>query len=245
MAGKVQNAILRKLVSQWTQVQAQLARLNNSASALPQDGYAIFHPADSSAVDSVSFDLSPVVLNLPERASDSELELFVVLKGRITFDRSDFCDDRPLRTRNFGTEIGYFRVDGNRLDHILGAHYDYSEDELGHPAFHAQLRSYASEFRPHIVAQLGIQFEAGEDKISGILKTARLPTAQMDLFSTILQLFADHLLYAGSSVDERRAFNRLLDKNRFCQGAAHRIPRLGSEQACECYRALHWYPVLE
>jgi hypothetical protein len=64
----------------------------------------------------------------------------------------------------------------------------------------------------------------------------------MDVFSFFIQLCADHLVYANSGGDEKAAFNSLLEKNEFWQGAAFQLPRLQSSEAYTCYRSRHWYP---
>jgi hypothetical protein len=62
------------------------------------------------------------------------------------------------------------------------------------------MRSF-STFSTHVHEQYGI--EGGvSDCLAGVLKTVRLPTAQMDMFSLFLQLCADHLLYSGSGKEE-------------------------------------------
>jgi hypothetical protein len=82
------------------------------------------------------------------------------------------------------------------------------------------------------------------DKVQGVLQTVRVPTAQMDILSLIVQICADRLLHSGSSDEETSAFHDLLKKNKFCQGAAFQVTRLGTEEARTCYRARHWYPWL-
>lgn len=127
-------------------------------------------------------------------------DLFIVAEGRLSLSRQLFAEHGLMQTRDFSTRVGYFRRVPGLLEHVFGAHYDFSRDELGHPAFHGQMRSF-STFSTHVHEQYGI--EGGvSDYLAGVLKTVRLPTAQMDMFSLFLQLCADHLLYSGSGNEE-------------------------------------------
>ena len=42
--------------------------------------------------------------------------------------------------------MGYFRLKGDRLEHVYGVHYDMDERRDGHPVFHAQLGRAREEF---------------------------------------------------------------------------------------------------
>jgi len=234
------QTILQKLVNQWDEVKATLEKMRGSSIVEPADGYALFAPTGKKFDNAVEFELSPVVFNLPERADDIRVELYIVVRGRliVEFDESK----KFLITRGFQTEAAYFRSTKTGLDHVYGAHYDFAVDELGHPSFHAQMKSF-SDFSEYISKYFG-DFNEVEDRVAGILKTVRLPTAQMDFFSFFLQIFADHLLHKESGPEEKLAFNILLENNSFLRGAAHQIARLTSEAASVCYRASHWYPII-
>jgi hypothetical protein len=232
--------ILRQLVAQWDEVKAALQKMNSSAAVRPDNGWSVFEEVTSPSEELVSFNLRPVVFNLPERANHSSTDLFVAVEGRLTFRRDEFCRKSHLVTHDFFTRAGYFRQTQEGVQHIYGAHYDLSRDELGHPVFHAQMKSFCN-----LLTNVREYYELGdnvEDCIEGMLKTVRLPTAQMDIFSFFLQICADHLLYSASGKEEREAFNVLLERNTFLQGAGFQFDRLGTESASSCYRARHWYP---
>jgi hypothetical protein len=209
----------------------------------PTDGHAIFHVRSAVGSPVVAFEIRPVVFSLPERGYHHESrELFVVVKGDLSFSRQDFVDTGKLVTKTFGTQVAYFRRASHALIHVYGAHYDFAVDELGHPAFHAQMRSF-QELSSHVLAQYGYDGEV-DDLVKGVLKTVRTPTAQLDAFSLFVQICADHLLYDQSGPEAKAAFNSLLEKSKFCQGAAGQLPRLATEEARHCYRARHWYPAI-
>ena len=205
-----------------------------------RDGFTLFRPSESAGTEAVRFELRPVVFNLPERGDHRECDLFVVVRGRLSFRREDFRDRKALLTHDFGSEVGYFRRAGDSLTHVYGAHYDLATNELGHPAFHAQLGSFA-DFADHVREQFGVSGQV-VDPMKGLIRTVRVPAAQMDVFSLFVQICADHLLSKKSNLEEKKAFNALLEKGAFWKGAAFQMVRLGTEEARDCYRARHWYP---
>ena len=232
--------IQQELVNQWDGVKELLGRIAPSAIVSPADGWSIFHPMPSDTDGYAAFDIQPVVFNLPERADDQRLNLFVVVRGRLKLDRQTAEGDATLATHGFSTEVGYFRKKADKLIHVYGSHYDFSINEIGHPVFHAQMKSF-NDFSKYVINEF--QFVgAMEDSVQGILKTVRIPTAQMDFFSLILQLIADHLLYYRSDDEQKAAFASLVINNKFLQGAAFQFSRLTTQSASNCYRANHWYP---
>jgi hypothetical protein len=239
-ADRIANKIHRALIRHWEEFDADVSRLSSVASIQPKDGYAVFQYVDS-VDNSANFELSPIVVNVPERATEVVSDLFVVVKGRLSIDRAHFEADGKLRTLSFATQAAYFRVKGNVLSHVYGAHYDFAANESGHPVFHGQMRSYL-EFAEVIKSQYGLEGVELKDVVSGILKTVRLPSAQMDVFSFLLQLVADHLLSGDSSEDDKMRFHELLERSKFIQGLGSQIARLQVAPANVCYRAVHWYP---
>lgn len=242
MVSRESNIILRALVSQWEHLKAEIQRLNSSVVIRPSDGFAIFRPVSGGEPELASFDLARVVFNLPERADHSSTDLFVAVEGQLAFMRSEDGGRESLATHSFATKVAYFRRSANCLMHVYGAHYDFSLNEVGHPVFHGQMRSYP-ELAEGIRQHFDINYKM-IDNVKGLLRTVRVPTAQMDAFSLFVQLCADHLLYSRSSADEKKAFNSLLQRSAFCQGAAFQVPRLETQEACTCYRARHWYEAI-
>ncbi len=126
--------------------------------------------------------------------------------------------------------------------HVYGAHYDFASNEIGHPVFHGQMRSF-KEFSEVIKNRhYGVEDAELVDLVEGILKSVRLPSAQMDVFSFLLQLVADHLLSPDSGVDDKTRFRELLERSKFIQGLGSQMARLQVPPANVCYRAVHWYP---
>ena len=163
------------------------------------------------------------------------------VRGRLSFRRNELQAHSALVTHKFDSQIGYFRRTNESLKHVYGAHYDLAVGEPGHPALHAQMKSYSS-FSECIREQYGIHRPV-IDPVKDLLRTVRLPVAQMDVFSLFVQICADHLVSENSGREEKDAFKALVQKGSFCQGAGFQIARLGTNDARVCYRARHWYPV--
>lgn len=240
MVDRDSSGMLKRLVTQWDHFRLQLERLRSAAEVKPRDAQRVFVPAPSPNAGAVNFTLSPIVFNVPERADHLNLDLFVVVHGRLSFDRKAYNDRKILATHDFATKVAYFRRTSTSLQHVYGAHYDFSLNELGHPVFHGQMRSYL-ELAEAVKQQYSVDREV-VDSVGAVLRNVRVPTAQMDVFSFFIQLCADHLLYEKSGNDEKAAFNSLMQKGDFCQGAAFQLARLQVEAAYTCYRSRHWYP---
>jgi hypothetical protein len=227
------------IATHWESFVAGVQSLSSSVDIRPPDITFNLFPFDENEQTS-NFELRPVVLVLPERADHTETNLHVVVSGTISIDRDHFQEHKTLRTVKFQTRVAYFRLKpaAGVLEHVYGAHYDYEANAAAHPVFHSQVKSFA-DMRVHINGYDDLQFQ---DHLERILTRVRVPTAQMDFFSLVVQLVADHLISAASGESEIEIFLALINKSKNVQGAGHLIPRLGTEPAIQCYRAAHWYP---
>ena len=224
------------LVCQWANVLTQLERLS-LPEARPIDGYQIFDLIDHPKVDGqIGFNIAPVTFKVPERAHGSP-DMYIVAQGRIYLDQAAIKESKKLKTVRFATEVGYFRMATGELNHVYGAHYDFSFNEIGHPVFHAQMKSY-NERGQWVSDAFQLDCES-KDHMAHVLRTVRLPTAQMDFFALVLQICADHLMSKDSGVEQREAFENLRKVNHSIQGAGHLWGRL--VDAPSCMRSQHWY----
>lgn len=223
------------LIEQWDRLKSYLYQLRVTA-VRPDDGFSIFelisHPKEAGVV---AFTVKPVTFQVPERAGGGP-ELFIVAQGRIYLDEPTL-QAGALKTVRFGSEVAYFRKGKGNLDHIYGAHYDFSLNEVGHPIFHAQMRSYNE--RATLIAS---QFEINDpsiDHLENVLRTVRLPTAQMDFFALVMQICADHLMSKDSGKEDKEAFAGLKLVSKNVQGSGHRFNSL--VDVPPCMRSYHWY----
>jgi hypothetical protein len=113
------------------------------------------------------------------------------------------------------------------------------EERPGHPVFHVQFSS--KEQFGAAVLDLFKREEAIVDRTGTILGTVRTPTAQMDIFSVLAQICADHLMGPSPSAEVKKAFTGLRSNCDFLVGAGHRLAYLNGDHAAGCYRAGHWY----
>jgi hypothetical protein len=229
------------LIEQWNAMKAKLDQLGRPV-VRPDDGYRIFSLIEDdprTPAGQIAYCVDPVVFQVPERASDHASNMFIVVKGRIYLDNNALKNDKVLKTMNFGTEVGYFRFKDNKLNHVYGAHYDFSLNEVGHPVFHGQMRSFNDRCAVVSENYEGIGAES-LDYMEKVLRNVRLPTAQMDFFGVVLQIAADHLMNKDSSEEQKGIFEELCELSKEIQGAAHRWLEL--KEAGSCMRARHWYP---
>ena len=230
-----------RLQDAWKSWLREINSIRNDSIVKPEDPQAIFIADDTADNDEVKFDISPVVMRLPERANNKDGNLYVVIKGWISFTGPDF-KTLPLKTKSFGTEVAYFRVKKEVVEHVMGVHYDLDEQILGHPVFHAQIGSNVQAI-DIVNERFNTQFPAC-DRMESVLKNVRMPSAQMDFFSVLIQICADHLIQAPISKRSAKAFKKMNADSGFLIGSAHRMAFLQGP-ASTCYRSSHWYKAAE
>ena len=236
----IDHKLHKALMARWAAVYGCATELGNSVDIRPSDSYAVIQH-ESTKDARADFRIKPVVFTLPELADLTSKDFYIVVEGLISLDKQAFRDSEVVRTLSFSTHVAYFRYTKEGFQHMYGAHYDFAQNEIGHPVFHVQLKSFANLFAA-VNEQYGQTFEVAEDCMRGIPKRMRIPCAQMDAFSLFSQLIADHLLWKNSSTEELERFIHLIQDQRSLQGAAFQITRLQEEAAIRCYRGIHWYP---
>lgn len=225
------------LVRCWDEVRAVLEAMNVPVPRPSGDGYEIFKVTyGDDAPDSLRVEIPSVVLQLPERHSATASNLFVHIRALIELDAAALTNKR-LQTSAFSTEVAYFRYSSAELKHVFGAHYDSEFAALAHPVFHGQLKCYNE--RGALVSDLYSLGCESKSAIAGVLGNARIPTSQLDFFSVIVQLCADHLIDANADDTRREQFNRLRALRHQLQGCGYAWPAF--QQASSCMQAAHWY----
>lgn len=233
----VQRVLLRVRTA-WEQAVHSMQQMYQASVVKPANPYEIFSADSGAGNDEVKLLVGPIVFNVPERPNRAKADLYIVVEGWLTFEGPDF-KAAPLRTKNFGTQVGYFRSKAGALEHVYGAHYDMDEVRPGHPVFHAQIGPQLA-FGGNVQDQFSVEGEIVAD-MGNILKTVRTPSAQMDIFAVMIQICADHLIWKDSSVEVMGAFTGLRASCDFLVGAAHRLAYLNAVPAAHCYRSTHWY----
>lgn len=130
----------------------------------------------------------------------------------ITAIVSGFDKGGHLWLTKYATEIGYFRQSNassplTDLIPITGYHYDFDCDgtKFNHPVFHAQPKITAGD--RYISLTKDITHRDYPDHKE--LRTIRIPTPQMDIFSSIVMMLADHVIAPD---DPKRLFGNYLEQ---------------------------------
>lgn len=225
----------------WQGICVSMRRMHPNTIIQPGNATDVFRPKDEPGGS--KFNVGPIVFGVPERAPEAPSyntvnNLFIAVEGWITFGPRRSAGE-PRVTEEFGTQVGYFRRTRDELAHVYGIHYDMDERLHGHPVFHAQMAPQI-KFAPTVeqYAKLAVSDFEWE---RGLLRNVRTPTAQMDAFSVITQIGADHLMSQFSGSEVRTAFKRLRAACDFFLGAGARIAYLNGPPASHCYRSTHWY----
>ena len=212
---------------QWRKVVAGLQQINPRSTVRPSQPTDVIRLSPQSPSGQIKLDVAPVVLNLPERANGNTTNLFVVLQGWLSFDALT-STQVSLPTADFGTRVAYFRRKSNQLDHVYGAHFDFDNGTVGHPICHGQVASQlASGNYVRSEYQLGLSLV---DSVDRVMRTVRTPTAQMDVFSMLRQICADHLVGGNPAPPVVTRFHAIANA---CDIAGPVRPHL---------RSLQWYP---
>jgi len=229
--------VQKQMVSAWNAIKLAQGKMLPASDVRPAAGEEIFKcvPCPSAQV---KFEIGPIVFRMPERANHRETNLYIAIKGWISFDGENLR--KNLHTKGFATTIGYFRLKGGNIEHVYGAHYDLDESTEGHPVFHSQI-SPQMDLISQVREKFKKQDETAEDKVQYLLRNVRTPSAQMDVFSVIAQICADHLVYEKSDPEVISAFEKMRNACNFFTGAAHRMTFLNADPASHCYRSTHWY----
>lgn len=202
----------------------------------------IKYVAEDSNETDLAFRVNPVVYRVHEKVGPGAPNLFVVVEGTLQISRA--LDQGRLMTTGFGTHVAYFRHKPtvSTLQHHFGMHYDFDSQSDNHPAFHAQFKPFANlESEVNAEFKLGATGDEGAT-ISNVMRNIRIPTAQMDVFSVVLQICADHAMGEKKELGPQQlaAFHKLLACCDVLVGAAHMLTRFNPIEP-SCYRGQHWY----
>lgn len=225
----------------------ELKALNSSIQVQPSNPGAVVQFRAANA-DDLSVAIGPVVLRIPERGGTASSSLFLYLRGHLEFSREAWKRSKDLVITDMGTETAHFRprADAGELELVHGAHYDYAPGAGGHPVFHMQLQGSIEGSGEAVRSLFKLTYEP-RSGVRSLLRNVRSPCAQVDAFSYLLQVAADHLLPPDASEREREVFNELRDRSALCgprcrEAGDHGTPSTGANEPNTCYRARHWYP---
>lgn len=243
MSGRAEELVRNELIRAWGRTKTELLRVNSTFAHRPVNDYDVIGRGEESDEETVLIGVGPLAMRVPERG-DSRKDLFIYFHGSIGFSRRRWSVDKRLEITSIASRIAYFRhASGGSLDLVFGGHYDYAPDLQGHPVFHAQVDGSLQEFGEFVGTSFGIEGSV-TNSISGTLRNVRIPSAQLDAFSCMLQIAADHLLPRNPTVGACDAFNSLRSDSALCGPSCQGEQPLPAINAAEhrCFRARHWYP---
>ncbi len=224
----------------WVRFQTHIAGMSSSADIQPARPEEVFVVRQGTG-GSLSVDVRPFVVLVPWDAGSRHHNLYVLVRGRLEVAPEP---ESRFSTIDFGTEVAYLKKDGRGFRHVFGIHYDL-DASYAHPLFHSQTRSMmrvVEESRGSLPFQLdGVDWSRTEDHMEGIARHIRVPTAQMDALSVVLQIAADHLTDQKSVRGVRSHFQQLEQTTHWLRGAGYRFPTLATAEASQCFRSRHWY----
>ena len=242
--GKSDKATAKNAVSAaWSAVYARIRSLDSSVTIKPKMFADIF-VIDDEVQDGIHFEIRPIVLTVPQKiANRRNGRLYIVVKGKIVFAPEQ--RGGRFTTSSFATNIGYFRRTGDKGDkikHVYGAHFDFDPNLVAHPVFHSQIASHIGLFdvvqrHHHNVMAL----QPGADLMKQVLGNVRLPTAQMDFFSVLLQICSDHLINENSEQSKHSDYEKLRKVSSFFLGYGANHTGLLKSRSDKCHRSPYWY----
>jgi hypothetical protein len=236
---RAKHALRKQVAIAWAELNSSLIKMASDCDVRPNTVANVF-TIDEGDDQSIKMAVNPVAFKLKEKTQSTKASFYVTVSGRVNFT-IDEDPNNPLACF-FATEVGYFRETGQRLDHVLGVHYDYDNKIAAHPIFHAQLTS-CIEHVAIINEHFHKMYVAGNDAMEDVAKRVRLPTAHMDPLAVFVQLLADHLLNENSGIVERTAFEKARSALMFFKSDARRSARLDEiRQHNGCFRGPRWYP---
>jgi hypothetical protein len=183
--------------------------IDKVAPRVEYSGIKISHdPQSIDAYQNMSYQVSAFLLRMPQRPDSPKFteNVFAIglLKGIVV--------NKSVRLRSYSTEISYCRMQNpsnqtGELQPMAGYHYDFeTTSKINHPIFHAQQKLSA-----------GSRFFAFNDDFTcpvypdnvQEIRTLRIPTPQMEIFSAIVMILADHII--TNSEAAREPFATFLD----------------------------------
>lgn len=154
---------------------------------------------------------------------------------------------------SYATEIAYCtNIDHthNNLECITGYHYDVSRNgEINHPLFHVQQNSSTFERifvkeRTHFNGHLGDNLSCtSQENNAREIRTIRIPTPQMDLFSALISTLADYIVIHENK-DHQEAYLSLLNElnKKIIPVSFEPLTYVGSDFKAQNKNIGQWYP---
>lgn len=236
---RIRQNLQKQVNLAWAELTSSMNKISSDCQVRPDQVTEVFD-FEHQEGKFIKVRFKPVVFRVKELAKSGQSKLFVTVEGQL-----NFSVDRDLHDPQscyFVTEVGYFRIAGTKLKHILGLHYDFDGKNAMHPVYHAQLSSMEKHLEA-IKAHYGQDFELPPDmnQMTDVSQHVRLPTAHMDPLSVFIQLLADHLLNVNSGPVQQQAFDDARAAAMFFKSDLNHAPRMHAVVDDNCFRGPRWY----
>lgn len=236
---RLKVTLQKRLNESWTELVSSLQKISSDCQVRPEQAAEVFS-VETIDGKAIKVTINPVVFRLKEKANSERAELLVSVAGALNFAVDHEADD--AMACHFKTEVGYFKIQGKDLDHIMGIHYDFDDREPLHPVYHAQLTSnarYVESINAHY--KQDYQLPDAKDRMKHVARRVRMPTAHMDPLAVFIQILADHLLNKNSGQVELDAFKKARNAAMFFRSDLRQAQRMNDVVANECFRGPRWY----
>ena len=199
--------------------------------------------ADIYSNDEVNFEVMISFSDVPCRVKQSKCRnIEIYLRSRITYK---IISRKEKKIINYNTAVQYCHKENKKLKCIMGYHYDgdAQSSEGGHPIFHMQFKN---NILLEDIREIEKDTYESIDRVehSNERDEIRIPTAQMDLFNTLVSIFSDHL-YTAKDEDTVSKFKTFLTTINSilipCETEKSFLYENGP-QTSTCY-SNRWYPI--
>ena len=235
-----------RLFNAWTNTLNAMHAMNPKVSIYPNHPSAFIEIGESEKLVKFSVN-NPIAFSIPEKTKiDSQKEstnqLVIVVSGWLSFNKVNstgklaVTTSGKFKTKDYRTYVEYYRVakeQKNQLNFLCSIHYDLELKKLNHPIFHAQFIDkpkliYKTNYKTYLIKP---------PNIKNTLRTFRIPSMQHDIFSTMTQLSADHLL--SESVESYERLIAIRNTSEFFVSVEFKS-KFNTEP--KCIRSIRFYP---
>lgn len=165
-------------------------------------------PKSAQAFHDMAYQVSAYFLGMPQMPNSRKHTENIFLIGLL---HGVVVDKKTAQLKSYATEVSYCRMknlsnQNGELKAMAGYHFDFeSTSKINHPIFHAQ-QNLSAGFR-FFEGNKNFDIPELPDQHAEI-RTLRIPTPQMDIFSAIVMILADHIVQPSD--ESREPFIKFL-----------------------------------
>jgi len=169
-------------------------------------------PNTEQAFENMAYQVSGFFLGMPQMPNSRKHTENVYLIGLL----NGVVAERTAQLKSYATEVSYCRMQNLSNQYgeqkaIAGYHFDFesTSSKINHPIFHVQQSIRAGERFFEFNTNFSLpEFPFDHPEI----RTLRIPTPQMDIFSAIVMILADHIVPPDGSSEPFLEFLSVVDQ---------------------------------